>query len=127
MSRGVATVAAMVEINGAFVPVSDPKRLASWYSDVLGLKVVSVDQWSAVLAGDKGSAVLTLLGPDSGIKATPGLPWATHSLAVADLDGVRADLLANGHGPSEPAGDPQVCRWFTLVDPDGNTLLVVDR
>lgn len=117
----------MAKINSAFVPVSDPKRSASWYSQVLGFTIASVNQWSAVLAADQGGAILTLLGPDSGIKATPGLPWATHSLLVADLDGVHAGLVASGHEPSEITGDAQVCRWFTLTDPDGNILLVVDR
>lgn len=117
----------MAKINGAFVPVSDPKRSAEWYSEVFGLSVAGLNPWSAVLAGEDGGAVLTVLGPESGIQATPGLPWATHSLLITELDDLHADLTAKHHEPSEITGDPQICRWFSVSDPDGNAVLVVDR
>jgi hypothetical protein len=88
-----------------------------------------VDDWSAVLhsGASVGSTSLTLLGPASGIRAKPGLPWATCNFAVADLDQARSDLEGQGCEPSAIEGAPEICRFFTLQDPDGNVLPVTDR
>jgi catechol 2,3-dioxygenase-like lactoylglutathione lyase family enzyme len=118
-----------VNITTAFIPVTDPAVSARWYSRSLGLHIHSVDEWSAVLGsgGSPGSTSLTLLGPASGIQAKPGLAWATCNFAVADLSQARSDLEGQGCEPSAIAGAPEVCRFFTLQDPDGNTLLITDR
>jgi predicted enzyme related to lactoylglutathione lyase len=118
-----------VRIGTAFVPVRDPAAAAPWYGRALGLAVQSVDEWSAVLrSGDgAGGASLTLLGSASGIRAAPGLPWATCAFTVADLAAARAGLAAEGGEPGPVEGAPEVCRFFTARDPDGNTLLITDR
>ncbi|WP_377273037.1 VOC family protein [Peterkaempfera sp. SMS 1(5)a] len=118
-----------VRITTAFIPVADPAAAARWYSRSLGLHIHSVDEWSAVLGpgADAASTSLTLLGPASGIQAEPGLAWATCNFAVADLVRVRAELESQGFEPSAITGAPEICRFFTLQDPDGNTLLLTDR
>lgn len=118
-----------VRITTTFMPVADPAAAARWYSHALGFQIHSVDEWSAVLRPGKsvGSPSLTLLGPASGIQAKPGLAWATCNFAVADLSQARADLEANGCEPSAIEGMPEICRFFTVRDLDGNTLLVTDR
>jgi hypothetical protein len=68
-----------------------------------------------------------LLGPASSIQAKPGLNWATCNFAVADLDGARSDLQGHGCEPSAIEGTPETVRFFTLRDPDDNTLLITDR
>jgi catechol 2,3-dioxygenase-like lactoylglutathione lyase family enzyme len=118
-----------VRITTAFIPVSEPDAAASWYSRVLGFQVQSVDGWSALLRSGEGddSTALTLLGPASGIRAKPGLNWATCNFAVSDLSQTRSDLEAYGCLPSAIEGKPEICLFFTVEDPDGNTLLVTDR
>ncbi|MDI1465696.1 VOC family protein [Catellatospora sp. KI3] len=116
----------MTKIGSAFLPVGDPAAASAWFQRAFGLTEQSVDSWSAVLRDGHGGR-LTLLGPASGVKAQPGLPWATHNLIVDDLDAVHARLAADGHTTTELTGDPGVCRFFTVPDLDGNVLLVVDR
>ncbi|GHJ44465.1 hypothetical protein Cs7R123_18070 [Catellatospora sp. TT07R-123] len=116
----------MTRIGSAFLPVRDPAAAAAWFERAFDLGRQSVDEWSAVLVDADGGR-LTLLGPASGVKAQPGLPWATHNLVVDDLDAVHARLDGEGQPVTELTGDPGVCRFFTVPDLDGNLLLVVDR
>lgn len=117
---------ASIAITTAFIPVSDPPTAARWYSETLGLELASSNPASAVLESGTGAS-LTLLGPASGIKAVPGLPWATCNFKVQDLPGKHAELRQSGMPVGAVQGSPDVCRFFTMADPDGNTLLVTDR
>ena len=115
-------------VGTAFVPVRDPAAAATWYAAALGLEIGEVTAWSAQLhSGDGDRTLLTLMGPQSGIRAEPGLPFATCNYVVTDLDAARNRLEAAGASPSPVAGYPDVCLFVTAQDPDGNTLLVVDR
>ncbi|GAA4155230.1 hypothetical protein GCM10022286_03900 [Gryllotalpicola daejeonensis] len=116
---------ATTRVGTAFVPVADPAEAAEWYAKTFRLSAVTVTPWSAVLEGGPG-ATLTLMGPLSGMTA-PGLGFATHNLVVADLDATRARLESEGLSPTAIEGDPAMCLFFTLRDPDGNILLVCDR
>ncbi|NUT71343.1 VOC family protein [Pseudarthrobacter sp. C4D7] len=113
-------------ITTAFIPVQDPLAAADWYSRMLDLAVGSSNTFSAVL-GAAGSASVTLMGPDSGIDAAPGLPWATCNFWVDDLAKTRARLAESGVPTGPIEGSADVCLFFTARDPDGNTLLLTDR
>lgn len=124
---GRASIAAMhTRITSAFVPVSDPAAAASWYAKHLALEVQEVNGWSAVFADERGGRV-TLLGPASGIAATPGLDWASCSFRVDDLDGRRLEFKAADCTTTDVEGDAAVCLFFTVRDLDGNVLLITDR
>ncbi|WP_206641846.1 VOC family protein [Nonomuraea polychroma] len=110
----------------AFLPVADPAAAALWYADTFGFETVSVNEWSANLAGGRPGATLTLMGPDSGIQAEPGLPFSTHNFNVDDVEATRR-LAAAGLEPTPIEGDPDTCLYFTVRDPDGNILLICDR
>ena len=127
-TQGWASIAGMpgTAITTAFIPVRDPRAAAGWYGNLLGLTVAHADNFSAVLSA-AGTASVTLMGPDSGIKAEPGLPWATCNFLVDDLEGTRARLAADGVPVGSIDGAPDVCLFFTAQDPDGNTLLLTDR
>ncbi len=112
-------------ITTAFIPVHDPRASALWYAEVLGLGVVEATDVSSVLAGSRGQ--VTLMGPQSGIRVEPGLPWATCNFRVDDLASVHERLARLGARPSDELGDPDRCLFFTATDPDGNTILVTDR
>ncbi len=116
------------KVGTAFIPVHDPRTSARWYERALGLRAAQVGEWAAQLEDASGrGAVLTLMGPRSGISAEPGLPFATCNFLVADLRVTRDRLHAEGLAPSPVEGSEDVCLFFTLKDPDGNVLLVVDR
>ncbi|WP_125778420.1 VOC family protein [Antribacter gilvus] len=116
-----------MNIASVFLPVSDPSIVAEWYRDVLDLRIASSDDHAAVLETSDPVRRLTLLGPPSGIKADPGLPWAPVSFLVEDLAAAHARLSGSGVAVGAVDGDDQTCLWFTAEDPDGNTLLFVDR
>lgn len=126
MSDAAVILRLMAKIGSAFLPVTNPAAAAIWYQRIFDLTPESVDEWSAVLTDGNGRR-LTLLGPASGIKAQPGLPWATHNLIVDDLDATHARLTADAHSVTDVTGDPDVCRFFTMRDADGNILLICDR
>jgi len=113
-------------ITTAFIPVRNPQAAAEWYSRTLGLTIAETNTFSAVLSGG-GTASVTLMGPDSGIRAQPGLAWATCNFLVDDLEETRTRLAENGVAVGAIAGAPDVCLFFTAKDPDGNTLLLTDR
>lgn len=118
--------AVLPSIASAFLPVRDPSGAAAWYAEHLGFAVREQSSHAAVLDAANGQA-LTLLGPASGIRAAPGLEWASFSVLVDDLDGARAVLAGAGAEPTSVQGDPETCLFVVARDPDGNTLLVVDR
>lgn len=113
-------------MGSAFVPVHDPHRSAAWYTRTFGVEVRSADARSAVLVDQDGRQV-TLLGPLSGIRATPGLPWASCSFVVDDAEAFRGRCVEQDLRPGPVEGDPEVCLFLTLQDPDDNVVLVVDR
>lgn len=119
-------VRTVTKIGTAFLPVRDPAAASDWYHRVFDLKPEATDTWAAVLLDDSGTR-LTLLGPASGIQAAPGLAWATHNLVVSDVDDLQARLSIEGYAVTNVTGDPDVCRFFSMRDPDGNVLLVCDR
>ncbi|WP_335988661.1 VOC family protein [Glycomyces sp. MUSA5-2] len=116
----------MTQIGSVFLPVHDTAAAAAWYSERFGMTVRSCADHAAVLDAGSPPRTLTLMGPPSGIGAEPGLRWAPFNLVAADLAAVRARLAETGEvGPV--SGDERTCFWFTAADPDGNTLLIVDR
>jgi catechol 2,3-dioxygenase-like lactoylglutathione lyase family enzyme len=113
-------------MGSAFVPVSDASAAASWYTDFLGLRTVSVEDHAAVLT-DEADRTVTLLAPSSGIAAKPGLEWATCTYVVSDIDQHHAESVRRGLAPSAVEGNATVCRFFTVRDLDGNMMLIVDQ
>jgi predicted enzyme related to lactoylglutathione lyase len=109
------------------LPVSDPSASAEWFSRIFGLTVQSSEAHAAVLAAAEAAVMVTLLGPDSGVAAAHGLEWAPFNLVCEDLEAVRARLTEAGSELGPLNGDERSCFWFTATDPDGNTLLIVDR
>jgi predicted enzyme related to lactoylglutathione lyase len=116
----------VTKIGSAFLPVKDPAAASAWFNHAFDLKEYSLNAWAAVLVDTEGNR-LTLLGPASGIQAQPGLPWATHNLVVDNLEATHARMLSQGRAVTLVTGDPEVCRFFSMRDPDGNVLLVCDR
>jgi catechol 2,3-dioxygenase-like lactoylglutathione lyase family enzyme len=115
----------------AFVLTPDHKRAAAWYRDVLGLRLVSTDDFAAVF---------DLAGTTLRLTTVPGFTAGAHTVigwAVPDIRAAMAPLKANGaeflvypgFGQdadgvwSAPGGGAKVC-WFN--DPDGNNLSLTE-
>ena len=116
----------MTKIGTVFLPVRDPAAASVWFQKSFDLTEYAVDDWAAVLV-DSAGIKLTLLGPTSGVPATPGLPWATHNLVVEDVFATHARMADEGYAVTNVTGDPAICSYFSMRDPDGNVLLICDR
>lgn len=118
------------------IPVSDVDRAKAFYTENVGFALdvdhQPNDEFRIVQMTPPGSACSVTIGV--GItSAEPGSFRGTH-LVVADLEGVREELVSRGvdvseirhMGPSgwEPGPDPEhrdYASFADFADPDGNT------
>lgn len=124
----VTDVALEMKLELVPVPVTDVDRAKAFYADRLGFEV-DVDVRPApgvrvVQLTPPGSACSIGLG--QGLGAYGGRPGSIRALhlVVRDVERARAELLDRGVevGPIADAGGG--VRYASLVDPDGNTLVL---
>jgi catechol 2,3-dioxygenase-like lactoylglutathione lyase family enzyme len=110
-------------IGGVFFKAKDPKALAAWYRDVLGLPL---ERW--------GGAMLRYDAP----KHPPVLTWNAFAAstdyfapstaefminyAVDDMDAFLAQLQAKGVTILKRQGDDQNGRFAWILDPEGHKI-----
>jgi catechol 2,3-dioxygenase-like lactoylglutathione lyase family enzyme len=110
-------------VGGIFLRSKDPKALASWYRDVLGL---AVEPWGgAMLRYDAPGHPPTLVWspfPQSTKYMDPSTREFMIDFAVDDMDAFLARLQAKGvpvlkRDDSDPTG-----RFAWIMDPDGTKI-----
>ena len=110
-------------VGGVFFKAKDPKALAAWYRDVLGLPVES---WGgAALRYDAPKhppALAWNAFPDSTSYFAPSTAAFMINYAVDDMDAILTRLHAKGvailkHDDSGPNG-----RFAWILDPEGNKI-----
>jgi catechol 2,3-dioxygenase-like lactoylglutathione lyase family enzyme len=110
-------------IGGVFVKSKDPKALAAWYRDVLGIQV---ETWGGALLrydapGHPAVAVWSAFPAGTAYMA-PSTREFMINLAVDDLDAFIAKLKSKGvavlkRDDSDPNG-----RFAWIMDPDGTKI-----
>jgi predicted enzyme related to lactoylglutathione lyase len=113
----------MIKLDHLTIPVTDRKRSAAWYVDVLGLKVeFEVPARNATaLIDDGGFTIFVEQG-----EAPPTAGTALY-FQVDDVDGLYAGMVARGVSFAHP---PQNVFWGygpELVDPDGYRVRLWDE
>ena len=110
-------------IGGVFVKSKDPKALAAWYRDVLGLKV---ETWGGAMLhydapGHPEVAVWSAFA-ESGDYMAPSTREFMLNFAVDDLDAYLARLTAKNVTvlKREDAGPTGKFAW--ILDPDGTKI-----
>ena len=108
---------------GIFFKSKDPKALAAWYRDVMGIKV---EDWGGAMLrydapGHPPTAVWSPFPADSGYMA-PSTREFMIDFAVDDLDAFLARLKAKGvtilkSDDSDPSG-----KFAWILDPDGTKI-----
>ena len=107
-------------VGGVFFHSPDPKVLAAWYRDVLG---IAIEDWggAALKTDAPGHPPVVVWGPfKSDTKYfAPSTREFMINFAVDDLDAILARIVAKGVKPvgrddSDPSG-----RFAWIVDPDG--------
>lgn len=111
-----------MKIHAITFDTSNPQKLATWWSQALGI----------VVANDYGQIVQLATSPDvppfqfQKIDDAPTQRNRVHvDLRTADLDGETERLVALGATVVQRIELPQI-RYATLIDPDGNKFDLVE-
>lgn len=106
-----------------FLAKGDPKALAAWYSEHLGLALEpwggSVLRWPADTADDGGSTVWSVAAPDSKWFA-PSEAKFMINYRVDDLDALLAQLAGKGVPTHKGPETHENGKFAWILDPDGN-------
>ncbi len=115
------------QIGTVAVPVSDPDRALAFYTGTLGLEKrrdMPFGQglrWIEVAPAGSGTTIA--LAPPGEVK--PGVDTGIR-LVTADCEADHGELASSGIDVSEVMRWPGVPAMFSLRDPDGNTLYLVE-
>ena len=116
-------MARVTGIGGVFFKARDPKALAAWYRDMLGL---AVEDWGGVMfQSGPGGPPMTLFVPFEASTShfAPSTREFMINFTVDDIDGLLAMLAAKGITPlkrdddSDPNG-----RFAWIMDPEGSKI-----
>ena len=108
-------------IGGVFIKARDPKALAAWYRDVLGLPL---QPWGGAAlrydAPQHPPAAAWSAFPASTAYFAPSTAPFMIDYAVDDLDAILARLHAKGVEPLKRSDDDTSGKFAWILDPEGN-------
>jgi len=117
------TTGRVTGVGGVFFKSEDPKALAEWYRDVLGIKIES---WGgAMLAYDAPGHPHVLVWspfPASTDHMAPSKREFMLNFAVDDLDAILAHLAAKGVTPLGRDDTDAHGKFAWILDPDGTKI-----
>ena len=117
------TVGHITGVGGIFFKAKDPKALAAWYRDVLGLPIQG---WGgAMLSYDEPNhpkAIIWSAFPESTKYFAPSNSGFMINYAVDNLEAFLARLSAKGVAPIKRSDDDSNGRFAWIVDPEGNKI-----
>jgi predicted enzyme related to lactoylglutathione lyase len=106
-------------IGGFFFRARDPKALATWYEERLGITTVPETYEGEVWRQEAGETVFAPFPQDSEMIGPPERTWMLN-FRVADLDRIVVQLQGAGETVEvDPESYPNG-RFATLRDPEGN-------
>jgi len=119
--KGETTLERVGGIGGFFFRAKDPKALAKWYEENLGILPVPDSYGMPAWRTEAGTTVFAPFPKDSSYFGDPNQQWMIN-FRVRDLDKMAAQLRANG-GAVEV--DPELYpngRFAKVLDPEGNPI-----
>ena len=111
----------VVGIGGFFFRAKDPKALAKWYEDNLGILPVPSKYDMPAWETEAGTTVFAPFPKDTTYFGSPAQQWMLN-FRVRDLDKMTAQLRANGIAAEV---DPELYpngRFAKVLDPEGNPI-----
>jgi predicted enzyme related to lactoylglutathione lyase len=109
-------------VGGVFFKSKDPKALAAWYRDVMGIRI---EDWGGALlrydAPGHPPAVVWSAFPAATDDMAPSTREFMVNFAVDDLEAFSARLAAKGVVVHSQAADPNG-RFAWILDPDGTKI-----
>lgn len=111
-------------IGGIFFTAKDPKGLAAWYKQHLGIDVQSWGGASFDWVDADGNAMkgttAWLIGPNDGKHYAPSKSTFMVNYRVEDLDGLLQALRDEGCEVLEKVDDGDFGKFGWVMDPEGN-------
>ena len=115
-------MARITAFGGVFFHSADPKALAQWYRDTLGL---TIEDWGgALIQGDGAAPPFGVWAPfdKSTDRFAPSSREFMINFAVDDLDGFLAGLEAKGVAVHERQQLDGMGKFAWILDPDGTKI-----
>ena len=106
-------------IGGLFFRAQDPKALAKWYHDHLGITVAPANYEEPPWQQAAGLTVFAPFPEDTKYFGHPGKQWMIN-FRVSNLDAMVAQLCAAGVSVEIDSEKYPIGRFARLHDPEGN-------
>lgn len=113
----------VVGIGGVFLRSKEPKRLARWYRDHLGMAIdnqVVTYEWLSPRHDHRRGATVWAALPSDDRDWGRGHPTAMVNYRVENLDQVLAELKQEGVEVDGKTEESEYGRFGWVTDPDGN-------
>jgi predicted enzyme related to lactoylglutathione lyase len=108
-------------IGGFFFRAHDPKALANWYQQHLGVPLTPTSEGGTVWQQEPGPTAFTPFPETTKYFGDPQKVWMIN-FRVHNLDKMVAQLRAAGIDVKDPQSYPNVGRFAHLHDPEGNPI-----
>ena len=108
-------------IGGLFFRAHDPKALARWYEQHLGIIPSPTSPEGSVWKQEAGMTVFSPFPEKTDYFGDPSKAWMVN-FRVRDLDKMVAQLRAAGIEVKDPETYPGIGRFSRLHDPEGNPI-----
>lgn len=107
-------------IGGVFFKARDPKALAAWYRDHLGVPIESGQTYGAISSAAAGEQTVWSTFPADTTYFGPGPAAFMVNYRVRNLDAMLAQLRAAGVPVDDKVEDFDYGRFGWATDPEGN-------
>jgi len=107
-------------IGGVFFKARDPKALAAWYREQLGVPVEPGQTYGTLTSASAGEPTVWSTFPADTEYFGPGQPKFMVNYRVKNLDAMLAQLRAAGAQVEERIEDYDYGRFGWAADPEGN-------
>ena len=110
----------VVGIGGVFLKARDPKALAAWYRDHLGVPVDPGQTYGALTSPGQGEMIVWSTFPADTQYFGPGPATFMVNYRVKNLDAMLAQLRAAGAQVEDKVEAHEYGRFGWVTDPEGN-------
>jgi len=115
------TMEKVTGIGGFFFSARDPKALAAWYRNHLGVDPVPENEHDLPWQQQAGPTAFAPFPEDTKYLGDASKQWMIN-FRVGDLDAIVAQLRAGGVSVDNPETYPNIGRFAHLKDPEGNPI-----